>query len=267
MQLEPINMLWVGPTLRQLEQQCIASFLVVGHPVSLYCYETPVGVPPGVTLCDASRILPADRIFTYQRGSGAGSYAAFANLFRYKLLYDEGGWWSDTDVYCLRPWIFTTAHVFVREPMAQPLVHNGVIRAPAASPIMGRAYKLASAANPKTMVWGQTGSRLLTALLHADTRTTQECLYPARTFCPIAWSNIPAAVHADHLPLSSTNVFGVHLFREMWRRHKLDVENPTICRHLAAHVHKTPVACPTPAICDKQSACRACQRAGGHHGR
>ena len=35
-----------------------------------------------------------------------GSYAAFADLFRWKLMYDAGGYYVDTDVLCLQRFDF-----------------------------------------------------------------------------------------------------------------------------------------------------------------
>ena len=53
------------------------------------------------TTFDAAEILLQDKIATH-----GGSYAMFADMFRYLLLYLKGGWWSDLDMLCLRPWNF-----------------------------------------------------------------------------------------------------------------------------------------------------------------
>ena len=42
----------------------------------------------------------ASDIFRYRDN---GSYAGFANFFRYELLRKRGGWWVDLDTICLRP--------------------------------------------------------------------------------------------------------------------------------------------------------------------
>jgi hypothetical protein len=46
-----------------------------------------VDIPNGVTIHDANKIIPAEKIFKYKNN---GSYAGFANLFRYKLLLEKG---------------------------------------------------------------------------------------------------------------------------------------------------------------------------------
>src|SRR4051812_10885773 len=93
--LPVINGLWIGQ-LSPLEQLCIRSFIVQGHPYHLYTYDALDNVPAGVTLQDAGQILPKSLIFRNQLGKGKGSVAAFSDLFRYKLLLERGGWWVDT---------------------------------------------------------------------------------------------------------------------------------------------------------------------------
>jgi hypothetical protein len=89
--------LWIGGSLSLMEQLCLRSFLVHGYQVHLYTYGPVSGVPAGVSVLDGTEILPAERVFAYKNGWGRGSYAGFADLFRYHLLFQRGGWWFDTD--------------------------------------------------------------------------------------------------------------------------------------------------------------------------
>ena len=107
-----IQGLWIGPTLSQMEQLSIASFLANGHDYHLFVYDDVKNIPVGTTLKDANEILPAAAIFQY---AGRPSYAGFANFFRYKLLLERGGWWADTDTVCLRPFDFDERYVFSSE--------------------------------------------------------------------------------------------------------------------------------------------------------
>lgn len=93
--------LWVGPGLSPLESVCLKSFLDVGYEVHLYAYDALDAVPDGVVIMDAGEILPSDDVFL---GAGArgGSYAPFADRFRYNLLFQRGGWWFDTDHIALK---------------------------------------------------------------------------------------------------------------------------------------------------------------------
>jgi tetratricopeptide (TPR) repeat protein len=97
-----VRTLWHGTTLTIYEELSIRSFLKCGHRVEVYSYGD-VTVPQGVQVCDANAILPRSKVFSYPGGIAKGSFAAFSNLFRFKMLCDKGGIWADSDVLCLRP--------------------------------------------------------------------------------------------------------------------------------------------------------------------
>ena len=124
--LPTINALWIGQ-LSPVERLCLGSFATQGHPVHLYAYDEIENLPEGVTIQDATQILPRELIFTNQLGKGKGSLAAFSDLFRFKLLLDRGGWWVDADIFCLKPFHFTAPYVFGFEANN---VASGVIRMP-----------------------------------------------------------------------------------------------------------------------------------------
>lgn len=93
--------LWVGPGLSPLESACLRSFVEVGYDVRLYAYDALDAVPDGVVIEDAAEVLRRDEIFR-GAGTGGGSYAPFADRFRYHLLFKKGGWWFDTDHFAIR---------------------------------------------------------------------------------------------------------------------------------------------------------------------
>ncbi|MBI1247228.1 hypothetical protein GC197_05210 [bacterium] len=107
-----IQTLWIGDRLSRLEHLCLSSF-VHHHPgqVDLYAYAPIANVPAGVRMVDANEIVPESSVFSYYRGS----YAGFADLFRWKLLQDRGGYWIDTDMLCVRPFDFSAPIVFGKE--------------------------------------------------------------------------------------------------------------------------------------------------------
>lgn len=99
-------MLWIGNKLSPIEQLCMNSFLYHGHQVHLYAYADIKGVPSGVIMRDASDIIEYSKVFKHM-----GSYAVFADLFRWALLYDKGGYYCDTDVICLKHFDFSESVV------------------------------------------------------------------------------------------------------------------------------------------------------------
>ncbi len=108
MSLPIIQSLWIGDKLSLNEQLCIASFLYHGHEFHLYTYEIIENIPEGTILKDANQVIPFDKIFKYKKGS----YAGFADWFRYKLLFEKGGFWVDTDVVCMKPFQFDSDLIF-----------------------------------------------------------------------------------------------------------------------------------------------------------
>lgn len=138
-----INSLWVGEELTFLELLTLKSFVANGHEFYLWTYgmlKTPI--PEGVTLCNAEDILPKEAIFKYPEDGtidwGKGSYAGFSDIFRYKLLYEKGGWWVDMDVTCLKPFQFDTPYFF-RNHWKFPVVGN-VMKVPPHSQLMKECY-------------------------------------------------------------------------------------------------------------------------------
>ena len=141
-----VHGLWIGERLSTLEFLCIQSFTAHGHEFHLWTYEPPAqALPAGVVLRDASSILPATAVFRYRHGNafghGKGSLAGFSDLFRYKLLYEEGGWWTDMDICCLRPLDFAAPYVFRTHDVLA--VVGNLMKCPPGSPLMRDCYEQA----------------------------------------------------------------------------------------------------------------------------
>jgi len=142
-----VHGLWIGKSLSPIELLCIKSFQANGHEFHLWVYDTiETTLPENTILEDATKIIPRERVFYYkysnQFGHGKGSYAGFSDIFRYKLLFEHGGWWADMDVVCLKPlnfcepFVFRTHHDF--------LVVGNVMKCPQKSELMRTCYEMAS---------------------------------------------------------------------------------------------------------------------------
>ena len=97
-----MNGLWIGD-LTPIQELSIRSFLKNGHRYKLWVYDMENFIDlvedlRGVELEDANQILDKKYIFKHW----SGNLATFADIFRYKLLYERGGWWVDLDLVCLR---------------------------------------------------------------------------------------------------------------------------------------------------------------------
>ena len=143
-----------------MERLSIASFLANGHDYHLYVYGEIENAPPGAVLKAADEILPKSMIFQYKNYP---SYAGFSNFFRYKLLLCKGGWWADTDVVCLKPFVFEDVYVFASEKIdGCPVPTTAVIKMPVGSEIMQFNYRVCPLCpDPSDVVWGEHGPRLM----------------------------------------------------------------------------------------------------------
>lgn len=95
---EEVNGLWIGE-LGPIQKLSMSSFLKQGHKYILWTYNKLKGVPKGVIVKDANEILDKKYIFRHW----SGNLATFADIFRYKLLHERGGWWVDLDLVSLKP--------------------------------------------------------------------------------------------------------------------------------------------------------------------
>ena len=216
--LDPIQALWVGSRLSNLEKLSLASFVANGHTVHLYAYEDIDGVPAGVTMLDGREILPESAIFSYgpEADFAEGSLAAFANLFRYKLLYERGGWWIDADMVCLKPFDMDSSYVFGCE--YAETINCAVMRVPRGSRLASSLYEAASAKG-RSVRFGDTGPKLLSAKVAEF--GLERFVLPSRTFYPIyAWA-VAALFQSDADGSRYTKLhdaYGVHFWNEMLRQ-------------------------------------------------
>lgn len=213
-----IQGLWIGPELSVMEQLSVCSFLLNGHEYHLYVYDEPKNIPVGTVIRDANEILPSSSIFQYKEYP---SYAGFSNFFRYKLLLERGGWWSDTDIICLKPFDFPEEHVFSSEISKDlEVITSGIVKAPAGSEVMGYAWEVCQTKNPDRLVWGETGPRLMAEAVRKY--SLEQYKKPYYVFCPLGfweWRRVLDPHLETALDKSS---YAIHLWNEMWRSARQD---------------------------------------------
>lgn len=215
----------------------MSSFVAHGHGVSLHVYEPPANVPEGVTLSDASEVLPRERVFKHAE---SGSFAMFADAFRYRLLLDRGGLWVDTDVVCLKPFAFDSPEIFGWQD--ERVINNAVLGLPQGHRLAQwmneccerpdrilpydsrrmRRRKLMRRWLPgssrRNLTWGETGPTGLTAAAQ-HLRCTSAAL-PFWHFYPIHylnWHTVFDSSLRDNPGLIAGS-HGLHLWNEMARR-------------------------------------------------
>jgi hypothetical protein len=141
-----VHGLWVGENkLKNIELLTLKSFVDMGAEFHLWNYgNVNQAIPDGVVLCDAEQILGSDKIFKRPEKMyfefGGGNYVSFSDVFRYKILYDLGGWWSDLDVVCLKPLEEVESDYWFRFHGVLPAVGN-VMKCPQGSELMRLCYE------------------------------------------------------------------------------------------------------------------------------
>ena len=234
---------WHGSKLPLHVQLCLTSFVARGHRFRLYAYEK-LEVPVGVDVMDAAEILPQSAIFFYKNADGSkGSVACFANLFRYMLLAQEGGWWVDADVLRLDGPIPDEALCFGRE--RDGVIGNAILRSPPRHPLFEKAVSEAKAAG-EDLEWGQTGPHLVTRLV--SEMGYERFAKPFGEIYPINWTDHVLPTTAQGYAKTSQAVAGqpfLHLWNEGFRRQNSEaLSYPEVGSYLAAqfglHGFKSP---------------------------
>ena len=227
MSLDEIQMLWVRGSLSKVERLSIVSHLQNGHPVRLFSYEPIPNLPEGTLREDARAILPESAIFTNPSAEGYGGLSMFSNFFRYHLLLQRGGVWSDCDSVCIKPLGFASEmeYFFATEKTPEQngvppgiRVNCCVFKAPKGSAVVARTLEIAKATDLVTAPWASTGPRALHQAV-TEMGLTRFMLSP-EVINPFAWWEVPALVGG--LTMLPSNAHAVHFYNEIWRRNFLD---------------------------------------------
>lgn len=227
-----IQSLWIGKELSIMEQLSVTSFLRNGHPFHLYVYDDVKNVPEGVVLKDAHAVINRSEVFKYKDHD---SYAGFSNEFRYKLLLEKGSYWVDTDVVCIKPlptkpeYLFASEKVRKTDPfqMQRYQLASCVMKVPSGSQIMDYCYREAVKRDRNTLLWGETGPKLVTSAVN---QFGMKCYMTSHmTFCPINWWEWRRAINGsfiinwkENIKMALHRSSAIHLWNEMWRRNKID---------------------------------------------
>jgi|HubBroStandDraft_6_1064221.scaffolds.fasta_scaffold01118_3 glycosyltransferase involved in cell wall biosynthesis len=215
-----VHGLWIGQRLSKLELLTIHSFLRHGHEFHLWLYDDlETLLPDNVILENAEEILPHSRIFRRrdtdpETGVGRCSLGSFADLFRYKLLFERGGWWADMDVTCLRPFDFQTDYVFRSHRVG---VVNNIIKCPPRSMLMKMTYEQAEHEVNENSPWLLANRTLfenivrlkLDRFLRADICNKEDWLHAIK----------PLIEEDRQIP---EEWYAVHWINEMWRTLQVD---------------------------------------------
>ena len=209
-----VNGLWIGNTLSMIEQLTVCSFIDHGHEFHLWTYqELETELPVEVIIRDANQIIPENQVFKYKKtnqfGHGKGSYAGFSDLFRYKLLHENGGWWVDMDVCCLKPLDFKDPYVF-RTHHHLPAVGN-IMKCPKGNQMMKRCYEEALVSVDEN----NTNWHKPLEILNDNIQKFGLEIFITEISNQDQWGDIKSLVYKKSVP--NPEWFAIHWANENWR--------------------------------------------------
>lgn len=126
----PVASLWIGEKLHYLNQLCLKSHLLQGHPTTLYCTDTVTNAPEGVEIRPASEIMDINMDVVSQT-----SASFLSNVFRYKMIQKTSAIWIDCDAFCQKPFPDDMDYIFAGHGMRGAL-NCGVVAIPQAGELM-----------------------------------------------------------------------------------------------------------------------------------
>lgn len=242
-----IHALWIGDKLGEISRCCLTSFIKQGHSVYLHTYGDIQDLPQGITICDANKIIKKEKIFRHKH---TGSYAIFADIFRYELLKNVNGIYVDCDVYCLKP-LTIPEHGYLFGLEDDNIINNAILALPSNSSLLNRLSNIITHKNfiPEwysdkakkrlklrnifglskhisEMKWGVTGPEALTYYVNAC--KVEHLAQAIDIFYPIHYDRISQLLSPD-LSLNevvTSKTLAVHLYNEKLRQVNLSTLHP-----------------------------------------
>jgi len=206
------------------------SYLANGWRYQLYVYEEPANVPDGVELMDAAAIQPRAALFREGATSGMhrGSVGAFSDLFRYSLLSQRGGLWTDTDVINLDRFE-PDGHRFVATEVSDAGIigpNGAMMAAPAGCALQSDALRRAQhLLEARSAQFARIGPFLLAEMLARDGLRGYR-LMPTEFLNPVGWMETgmllePFDTFVARPKLETAH--NIHVYTETWRLVGLDL--------------------------------------------
>jgi Glycosyltransferase sugar-binding region containing DXD motif len=206
---------WHGEAIGSYQLLCLRSFADRGHQMEVFSYDSDLHLPGWIERRDAAEVLPREQVL---RRLGKGRTAINANLFRYALLHQRGGWWIDPDIVLLRPEL-PSEPVFFAGPDIFKFTSTGVLRFPKGHPVMKAALDAALSLQDAVPQWERAGAGLLTDLILQNGLGSE--FRRRGALGPVSWFDVPdlfdPAKRAD-IERSCQSADFLQLHDDVWRR-------------------------------------------------
>lgn len=173
--------MWIGNPLTKIQETALASFVYYGHDINLFVYDMDIPVPRGVKKINANEVMSSKDSFLVD-----GTYAAFSDLFRYRMINKTGLTWVDADVICLSPdWDFKDGVIVGREKTDTNDITGSVLGLPKNSEILKYMIDFSTNFDREKIRWSEVGPFLVTDAF--EKFNYLEYVEPYTTFSGISW--------------------------------------------------------------------------------
>jgi len=218
--MHEVSSLWIGKKLSLINIISINSFLHNSYKYNLYVYEEVENIPKGVNILDGNDILPDSAIWHYGKGFNKGSPSSFSNEFRYTLLYENGGLWTDTDVVLLKKLELNDEFIFISEMNneKQQVTTSVMYSKDSKQDIFKDCINEIKNMDTNIIRHGDIGP----VLFNYKVREFDLLNYvlPTAKFCPIHWFELFNIIDPTY-KLSEESV-SVHLWQSRWKTDGID---------------------------------------------
>jgi hypothetical protein len=241
MKKEIAHLFWHGE-LTKLEKVCVQSLVSQGFDTKIWSYNN-IQIE-GAESCDARLVLPEENLTKYKQrhfkiNDGTkdfySSMAAFSDAFRWNVVNKFGGWWFDTDAYCLKS---SAEFTKLREnkPLVAglqdhvcPSVNSGIFYADynTSLKLVQQLDQLCTAYNYNFPDWGMIGPLLISDVIQSN--DLQECVISTENFYSIEYNQFNNFVAPELRELSKTyitNSYVSHIWHSQLGLHNIDKNNP-----------------------------------------
>ena len=233
-----VQSLWIGPELSTLEQLCCHSFIKCGHIFHLYTYEKVDNIPSEVKVLDANQIIPFSELEMIKKDQ-----LPFSDIFRYKMLYEKGGYWVDLDMICLKKLNFKEPYIFSSERTIQKgglrnrkgtfTSNIGILKAPKKSEFYLKVYEESIKKIKKKGKSSKPIEFMVLMKKYIPAYNLQKYIKPPNYFCPLDWWNTKEAFYPPCCPEKYgvpgyeqkeilQGPYTIHMWRSLMRKKKIN---------------------------------------------
>jgi hypothetical protein len=228
MNQQTANFFWHGQPFSLYEKACVSSFLKCGFDVNVWVFDF-LDVPNGANLKNASEFFKISEINNFTQDNVKGSLAAFSDAIRYHILNQYGGWWFDTDCFCLKnekDFELLSKNKRIIAGWEDDKNINGAVLSFPDKSIAKESLELFEDICKKQNYifnWGDIGPKLITSLV--DITNTHRDILSTDYFYPIHYKETLTFFEpslTNDISKKVENSFVVHLWNEIIRKNKIN---------------------------------------------